>query len=99
MSKDKPTKMEQAIKVMARLYECRDAAKSFARLTKKPYIETLKPYMHIVEQVMKANRVDHLDALLIISKTQTYQEEGMAQMKFMAAVVELMEPSEPHFQT
>ena len=42
---------------------------------------------------MKANNLEEIPALLKISQTETYQENGMAQMMFMAAVVELIEPS------
>jgi hypothetical protein len=42
---------------------------------------------------MKANNLDEIPALLKISKTQLYQENGFAQMMYIAAVVELIEPS------
>lgn len=83
--------METQIKIAAQLYKCRDTAKRFFR---EKYAERLKPYMHIVKEVMKANELEVLEAILKISKTQTYQEDGMRQMMFMAAAVELMEPSE-----
>lgn len=42
---------------------------------------------------MKNNNLEEIPALLKISKTEHYQENGMAQMMYMAAVVELIEPS------
>lgn len=74
----------------ARLYECRDTAKRFFR---EEYKAKLELYTYLIQAVMKANNVDEMSALLIISKTETYQEEPMRQILFMAAVVELIEPS------
>lgn len=42
---------------------------------------------------MKANNIDVIPALLKISQTETYNDNGMTQMLFMAATVELIEPS------
>lgn len=81
---------EKEVKAVAKLYECRDAAKM---LFKEEYKSKLEPFIHIVKQTMKANKVDVIPSLLIISKTRTYQESGMAQMLFMAAIVEIIEPS------
>jgi hypothetical protein len=85
--------MEKQIKIAAILYKCRDTAKRFLR---EKYAERLKPYMHIVQEVMKANELEVLEAILKISKTKTYQDDGMVQMLFMAAAVELLEPSEEY---
>jgi len=85
--------MEQKIKIAAKLYECRDTAKRFFS---EKYAERLNPYIHIIKEVMKANQLDELEAILRISKTKTYQEDGMVQMIFLAAVVELIEPSEEY---
>ena len=81
---------EKEIKAAAKLYECRDAAKF---LFKEEYNDKLKPFIHIIKQTMSANKVDAIPSLLIISKTRMYQESGMAQMLFMAAIVEIIEPS------
>lgn len=82
--------MEQEIKMAAKLYKCRDTAKVFF---KGEYKEKLQPYSHILKEVMKANNLKEIPALLKISKMQHYQENGMAQLMYMAAVVELIEPS------
>lgn len=78
------------VQMAAKLYECRDTAKRFFR---EEYAEKLKPYTHIIQAVMKANNLDVIPALLKISKTETYNDNGMTQMLFMAATVELIEPS------
>ena len=85
--------MEKQIKIAAKLYECRDTAKSFAKMQKEDYKEMLAPYTHIIKQVMQANKLEEIPALLRISKTNTYKDSGMAQLMFMAATVELIEPS------
>jgi len=83
--------MEKEIKIAAQLYKCRDTAMRFFG---EKYAERLKPYMHIVREVMKANDLEVLEAILKISQTKTYLDDGMVQMLFMAAAVEIMEPSE-----
>ncbi len=85
--------MEKPIKIAARLYECRDTAKALAKIKQEDYKEMHKPYTHIIEQVMKNNSVEVLVAILKISESKTYQDSGMAQMLFMAAAVEILEPS------
>lgn len=83
--------MEKQIKMAARLYHCRDTAKRFFR---DEYQEKLKPYTHILSAIMKANNLEEIPALIKISETNTYQESTMGQMMFMAAVVEMLEPSD-----
>ena len=78
------------VQMAAKLYECRDTAKRFFR---EEYAEKLKPYTHIIQAVMKANNLEVIPALLKISETETYSGNGMTQMLFMAATVELIEPS------
>lgn len=80
--------MENYIKIAAKLYKCRDTAKSFL---KDEYKERLQPYTDIIKEVMKANNLEPLSALLKISKTKHYQENGFTQMMYMAAIVELIE--------
>ena len=78
------------VQTAAKLYECRDTAKRFFR---DNYAEKLEPYKDLIQAVMKANDLEEIPALLKISKTHTYQDNPMAQMMFMAATVELIEPS------
>jgi hypothetical protein len=80
------------VQVVAKLYECRDTAKRFFG---QEYKKKLEPYTHIIKAVMKANNLEEIQALFKISQTETYQENPMGQMMFMAAVVELTEPSQP----
>lgn len=82
--------MEKEIKIAAKLYKCRDAAKSFFR---DEFKEKIKPYSQLISEVMKANELDEMRALLKISHTNAYQESALSQMMFIAALVEMIEPS------
>ena len=83
--------MQQEIKMAAQMYKCRDTAKRFFG---NDYPERLKPYSHILKEVMKANNLEAIPALLKISEAEHYKENGMAQMMYMAALTEFLEPSE-----
>lgn len=85
--------MEKNIRIVAKLYECRDAAKSLAKIKGKDYKEMLEVYTDIIKKVMVANKEEEIPALLRISKTHTYNDNPTAQLLFMAATVELIEPS------
>lgn len=83
--------MMQALELSQKMKKCRDTAKRFF---KDEFPEKLKPYTEIIEGVMKANKIDIIPALLMISKTETYLSDGMAQMMFMAGTVELIESTD-----
>ena len=83
--------MMQALELSQKMKKCRDTAKRFF---KDEFPEKLKPYTDLIEAVMKANKIDIIPALLMISKTETYLSDGMAQMMFMAATVELIETTD-----
>lgn len=85
--------MEQLIKMTAELYKCRDSAKSLAKMQGEDYNQMIKPYSDIIKNVMVSNNLKHIPALLKISETKVYQDSGMAQMLFMAALTEMLEPS------
>lgn len=82
------------VQITAKLYECRDTAKQFAKLNNSNYKEMLVPYTNIIKEVMKANKLEEIPALLKISQTNMYQDSGIVQLMFMAATVELIEPTE-----
>ena len=85
--------MEEKIKMAAKLYRCRDGAKAYCKIQNKNYAKTLKPYIDILRLVMKAKKLDEVQALLDVSKTKTYTDCGTTQMLFMAGLVEMIEPS------
>lgn len=83
--------MMQAIELSQKMKKCRYTAKQFF---KEEFPEKVKPYTEIIEGVMKGKGIDEIPALLEISKTETYQADGMTQMMFMAATVELIESTD-----
>ena len=85
--------MEKEIKIASKLYECRDTAKSLAKMQEKDYKEMIAPYTWYLKEVMRLNKLEEIPALLRISRNKIYQESGMAQLMFMTATIELIEPS------
>lgn len=83
--------MENQIKAAAKLYECRDTAKRFF---KEEFYERIKPYQHLIQAVQKRQDKEVLPAMMECIKIST-GDEGMKMMMFMAAAVELIEPSNP----
>lgn len=84
---------EQTVKLAAKLYQCRDTAKSLAKLKGIDYNEMLSPYISILTSLMVSQNLEVIPALLEVSKTAAYEGDGMTQLLFMASAVELMEPS------
>jgi hypothetical protein len=82
--------MKDVIMITAKLYNCRDTCKRFLR---NEFYERIQPYQTVIKKVMEANKVNELQALMTISETKAYNENGMGQMLFISAAVELMEPS------
>lgn len=85
--------MEKVTKMAAKFYECRDAAKSLAKIKGVDYKEYLSPYIKILTDLMSSEKLTEINALLKISKTPIYKENSIAAMLFIASVVEIIEPS------
>lgn len=83
---------EQQIKMAAKLYKCRDAAKA---LYGKQYKEKLRWYICRIYDYQKVQKVETLPAVLAICSLASVKENEMAVMSFMAAAVEIIEPSKP----
>jgi hypothetical protein len=81
---------EQQVKLAARLYECRDAAKA---LYGKEYKAELKWYISRIYDYQKQQKVETLPAVLAICSLPTVKENASTTMLFMAAAVEIIEPS------
>lgn len=81
---------EQQIKLAAKLYQCRDAAKS---LYGKEYKAELKWYISRIYDYQKKQKVETLPAVLAICSLPSVKENASATMMFMAAAVEIIEPS------
>lgn len=81
---------EQQIKLAAKLYKCRDSAKV---LYGKEYKAELKWYICRIYEYQKKQKVETLPAVLAICSFPTVKENSTTTMMFMAAAVEIIEPS------
>jgi len=81
---------EQHIKMAAKLYKCRDAAKS---LYGDGYKDRLKVYTNVIQGHMKKFNLDVLPSVIEICNFKSVRDDGTAQMLFLAAAIELIEPS------
>ena len=81
---------DNQFKIALKLYQCRETAKSFF---KDEYSKKLEPFINNIKMVMIKENLDEISALLIIGKMPHYQGDGMIQLLYMAAVTELIEPS------
>jgi hypothetical protein len=83
--------MEKQIKLAARLYRCRDTART---LYGDEYQAKMKEYREYIEACMKAKGLDELQAVLYLStEIKAFKETEMGVVNLMAAVVEMLEPS------
>jgi hypothetical protein len=80
----------QSVKIQDKLYKCRDNARF---LFGENYEKQLQPYKDIIQIVMDKHQKKELEAILIISQTEMYKEDGRTQFMFMAAACEMIEPS------
>ena len=83
---------EEQIKLAAKLYKCRDSAKL---LYKSEYNEKLRTYKNVINAHMDKFKIDVLPSVLEICSFESVRDNAMAQMLFMAAAVELIEPTKP----
>lgn len=81
---------EQQVNIAAKMYQCRGAAK---QLYGKEYREKLDWYTCRIYEYQKAQKVETLPAVLAICGLPSVKENEMAVMLFMAAAVEIIEPS------
>ena len=82
--------MEKQIKIAEKLYKCRDTAKRFFR---DEYPEKLRTYKNIIEAHQKKFSIDVLPSVYEICSWESVRDDGMMTILFMAAAVELIEPS------
>jgi hypothetical protein len=86
----KINKMEQEIKIAAKLYQCRDTAK---KLFKDEFNEKISWYKEKIIKAKEDLNMDVLETVLELCNIPSVKENGMALMLFMAAAVEILEPS------
>lgn len=84
--------MEEKIKLAAKLYKCRDSAKSLYR---EKYPEKIQWYKDVIQNAQKKWKKDVLETTIDLCNLSSIKEEGVAIMMFMAAATELIEPSTP----
>jgi hypothetical protein len=84
------TATEQQVKMAARLYQCRDAAR---KLYGNEYKSKVKWYIDTIEKCKKDHDTNTLRAVLALCNLPSVKENGMSTMLFMAAAVEIIEPT------
>lgn len=78
---------EQAVKMAAKLYECRDTAK---RLFGSAYQQRMEAYMRVVKSAANAMNCSELSAATTLANKAG---GGVPAICYLAAVVEMTEPS------
>jgi hypothetical protein len=81
------TATEQQVRIAARLYESRDAAKL---MLGERYRERMAEYGEVLKAICKRDSVDEIGAL---NKALRLVDNPYTQIQLMAAAVELVEPS------
>lgn len=76
------------LQVAAKLEQCRDTAKRFFR---GEYEAKLKPYTALLKAHMKQSGKDELHSVIELVQLDSISENGMAQMLFFSAAIELIE--------
>lgn len=82
--------MEQQIKLAAKLYRCRDSMKG---LFGTEYAANIEPYIKALNDYARRENLDTLKAVLQICDMPKIIN-GLSCALFMAAAVEIIEPSE-----
>ncbi len=85
-------RLEESRKIVDRFNECVDAAKTIALFKDIDYTELLMPYTEIIEKVMRVKGLEPIKALLLVSKTKTFEENGTTQLLLIAATYEILIP-------
>lgn len=80
---------EQTVKMAAKLYECRDAARSLFGDT---YHQRMEDYIEVVKSAAHAMRCSELSAATTLANKAA---GGVTAICFLAAAVEIAEPSNP----
>lgn len=84
--------MEQQIKLAAKLYRCRDSMKA---LFKNEYHQKIESYVSALNEYAEKKDLDIFKAVLEICDVPHIKDNSMACVLYMAAAVEILEPSTP----
>lgn len=71
-----------------KLKSTREICKNFFQ---EKYKEKIEPYKDIIKQVMKANKLDEIPALLKVSETEVFNQSEINSILFISATVEIIE--------
>lgn len=87
----KENNMQKELKILSKLYQCRDTAKRFYR---DEYKDKIHPYKECIKKYMiKSGKNELLSVMEICEIDEIKEKGGFAIVMFMAAAVELIEPS------
>lgn len=81
--------MQKVIQLAAKLYECRDTAKTFLG---DGYSERMREYGEIVSAVSNQKRISIIQAAIELA--QDHQASGYEKIQILASAVEIIEPSD-----
>jgi hypothetical protein len=82
--------MKHLVLIASKLYECHDSAKSLYGADFKSKVQW---YVDVILKWNEQRKTDTLKTVLAICQTETVSGNGMAMMMFLAAAVEIIEPS------
>lgn len=84
--------MRTQIEIAAKMYKCQTSAKA---LFGDEYKSRVQVYKNLIEAHKKKFGLEDLHATMELCSLPSVAENGMAVMLFMAAAVELIEPTNP----
>lgn len=84
--------MREQIQIAAKLYRCQEAAQ---QLYGDEYKAKVKTYIDYIKAFSAKHNLETLPAVISICKDQIIRSNGVTLMLFMAAAVEIIEPSKP----
>ena len=82
--------MIKEIQIAAKLSNIRDTAKRFFG---NEFKAKLEPYTKLISDYMKQSGKDELHSVMELVQLDSVRDNGMAQMLFFSAAVEMIEPS------
>lgn len=83
---------EKVIGIAAKLYQARRLCRE---LMGDVYAQVIKTYKDAIRRVMFEKHLDTLQAAALCIQTATHDGDAIGAMKYMAACVEIIEPSNP----
>jgi hypothetical protein len=86
-------KLRAVFQIENKLKGCQKSAKFVCG---EKYEQTVTAYADLIKKVCKERQIEPLQAVLIMAKLPTFEENGTASMMLIAAAVEVLE--NPKFQ-